>query len=83
MTPVLKLAQEIGVSDVALARACRKANIPLPARGHWAIPIERRPDRPKLPKARRNAPGRAGPRFWTRPIDRRRPHWLPTMSPES
>ena len=37
-TPVLRLAQEIGISDVALAKACRKANIPLPARGHWAIP---------------------------------------------
>lgn len=50
-TPVLKLAQEIGVSDVALAKACRKADIPLPARGHWAKPAESRPRRPKLPKA--------------------------------
>lgn len=35
--PVLVLAKEIGVSDVALAKACRKAGIPLPKRGHWAI----------------------------------------------
>lgn len=35
-TPVLKLAQEIGVSDVGLAKACRKAGIPLPSRGYWA-----------------------------------------------
>ncbi len=35
--PVLVLAKEIGVSDVALAKACRKAGIPLPNRGHWAI----------------------------------------------
>lgn len=35
--PVLVIAREIGVSDVALAKACRKAGIPLPNRGHWAI----------------------------------------------
>ncbi|SOO05641.1 hypothetical protein XFF7767_460031 [Xanthomonas citri pv. fuscans] len=35
--PVLVLAKEIGVSDVALSKACRKAGIPLPNRGHWAI----------------------------------------------
>lgn len=57
-TPVLRLAQEIGISDVALAKACRKANIPLPARGHWAIPEARRPHQPKLPKA---PPDRSGP----------------------
>lgn len=35
--PVLVIAKEIGVSDVAVAKACRKAGIPLPNRGHWAI----------------------------------------------
>lgn len=35
--PVLSVAKEIGVSDVAVAKACRKAGIPLPSRGHWAI----------------------------------------------
>lgn len=35
--PVLVIAKEIGVSDVALAKACRKAGVPLPNRGHWAI----------------------------------------------
>lgn len=35
--PVLIIAKEIGVSDVAVAKACRKAGIPLPSRGHWAI----------------------------------------------
>jgi len=35
--PVLAIAKEVGVSDVALAKACRKAGIPLPNRGHWAI----------------------------------------------
>jgi hypothetical protein len=50
-TPVLKVAAEIGVSDVAVAKACRKAEIPLPSRGHWAMPEERRPKQPKLPAA--------------------------------
>lgn len=33
---VLVIAKEIGVSDVALSKACRRAGIPLPARGYWA-----------------------------------------------
>ncbi|KIR15519.1 hypothetical protein PFLU4_36070 [Pseudomonas fluorescens] len=48
-TPVLKLAQEIGISDVALSKACRKAGIALPPRGHWAKPASKRPDKPKPP----------------------------------
>jgi len=48
-TPLLKLAKEIGVSDVALGKACRRAGIPLPGRGHWAIPERKRPGPPKLP----------------------------------
>ncbi|MNJ07497.1 hypothetical protein D3C77_15950 [compost metagenome] len=48
-TPVLQLAREIGVSDVALSKACRKAGISLPRRGHWAKPEEKRPKRPELP----------------------------------
>lgn len=35
-TPLLKLATEIGVSDVAIGKACRRAGIPLPGRGYWA-----------------------------------------------
>lgn len=46
-TPVLKLAQEIGVSDVGLAKACRKAGIPLPSRGYWAKQPAMRPAKPK------------------------------------
>ena len=46
-TPVLKLAQEIGVSDVGLAKACRKAGIPLPSRGYWAKQSAKRPAKPK------------------------------------
>lgn len=35
--PVSVIAKEIGVSDVAVAKACRKAGIPLPSRGYWAM----------------------------------------------
>jgi hypothetical protein len=34
--PMTKLAKEYGISDVALAKTCRKANIPIPGRGYWA-----------------------------------------------
>lgn len=47
--PVLIVAKEIGVSDVGLSKACRKAGIMLPARGHWAKPASKRPRRPKPP----------------------------------
>lgn len=48
--PALQLAQEIGVSDVALGKACRKAGIPLPGRGHWAKLANVRPQKPEPPK---------------------------------
>jgi hypothetical protein len=31
-----QLAQEVGISDVALAKNCRKYGIPIPPRGYWA-----------------------------------------------
>jgi len=47
--PILIIAKEIGVSDVGLSKACRKAGITLPTRGHWAKPVSKRPRRPKPP----------------------------------
>ena len=35
-TPTVRLAREFGISDVALAKLCRRCNIPLPPRGYWA-----------------------------------------------
>lgn len=35
-SPMNKLAKKFGISDVALAITCRKANIPIPGRGYWA-----------------------------------------------
>lgn len=34
--PVVKVAKEYGVSDVAIAKTCRKLQVPVPGRGYWA-----------------------------------------------
>lgn len=34
--PMKTVAASVGVSDVALAKHCKKANIPVPSRGYWA-----------------------------------------------
>lgn len=34
--PVLKVAEKYGMSDVAIAKVCRKLRIPVPGRGYWA-----------------------------------------------
>ncbi|MBM4324727.1 MAG: hypothetical protein FJ115_14295 [Deltaproteobacteria bacterium] len=48
--PVLVVAKRYGVSDVALAKACRKLAVPLPPRGYWArIQAGQVPKRPPLP----------------------------------
>jgi hypothetical protein len=49
--PISKLAKQYGVSDVALAKSCRKLSIPLPGRGYWAKRNANRPvcPRPPLP----------------------------------
>ncbi len=54
--PMWKLAPEYGVSDVALAKTCKKLKIPTPGRGYWAKLAagrvrERRPPLPQFPVA--------------------------------
>jgi integrase len=34
--PVMEVAERLGVSDVGLAKLCRRASIPVPGRGYWA-----------------------------------------------
>jgi hypothetical protein len=34
--PLRTIAKQLGISDVALAKRCRKLNIPLPGLGYWA-----------------------------------------------
>jgi hypothetical protein len=52
-TPIVKLAQEWGISDVGLAKACRRLQVPLPPRGYWAKrDAGQQARRPKLPALR-------------------------------
>lgn len=46
--PMLQIAKDIGISDVALGKACRRARIPVPGRGYWAKPVNSR-SKPELP----------------------------------
>jgi hypothetical protein len=46
--PTRKVAARYGISDVALAKACRQLQVPKPPRGYWAKkaagqPLPRRP----------------------------------------
>ena len=34
--PLIKVAEEYGVSAVALGKTCRRLSVPVPGRGHWA-----------------------------------------------
>lgn len=49
--PTQKVAARYGVSDVALAKACRLLRVPKPPRGYWAKKAAGQPAgrRPKLP----------------------------------
>ena len=48
--PLRELAKDFGISDVALAKRCRRLGIPVPGRGYWArIDAGQSPYRPKLP----------------------------------
>jgi hypothetical protein len=49
--PITSLAQDFGISDVALAKRCRRLGIPIPGRGYWArVDAGQTPYVPKLPK---------------------------------
>jgi hypothetical protein len=49
--PMRELAKDFGISDVALAKRCRRLGIPVPGRGYWArVDAGQQPYRAKLPK---------------------------------
>jgi hypothetical protein len=53
--PMIKVAEEYGVSSSALGKAFRKLLVPMPGRGHWAMLAHghsgvRKPPLPKLDK---------------------------------
>lgn len=48
--PITTLAKSLTISDVGLAKACRRGDIPLPPRGYWAkLNAGKRVVRPQLP----------------------------------
>jgi hypothetical protein len=49
-TPMTKLAKEYQISDVGLAKICKKLKIPVPGRGYWAT--NRQKKKPLLPSLR-------------------------------
>lgn len=67
--PMRALAQEFGVSDVALAKTCRKVKVPVPGRGYWARKVAGKPVRtvplPTLRDSDRETPRTV--EFWPRP----------------
>lgn len=56
-TPMSRLAEQLGVSDVGLAKARRRANIPLPGPGYWAkLQHGHKMERNALPQVGNGAP---------------------------
>ena len=56
--PVSKIAPTLGVSDVAVAKACKKVHIPIPPRGYWRQ--ERSGKAPKPEPLPPRGPGASG-----------------------
>jgi hypothetical protein len=51
--PLIKISEKYGVSAVMLGKVCRKLQIPLPGRGHWAKKeFGKAPERPPLSDAK-------------------------------
>lgn len=50
--PMQTLSRELGLSDVGLAKICRRHGVPVPARGYWAKKrVGKAPAAPELPAA--------------------------------
>jgi hypothetical protein len=68
--PVTQVAKDIGISDVAVAKICRKLNVPVPARGYWARVAAGQPrKKPALPPASSTTPQSHRLRRWRAPVD--------------
>lgn len=69
--PLPKVAKQFGVSDVAIAKACRKLKVPVPGRGYWAkkanghtvrtVPLPKAKDVPQVSKPQPRVPGEKSP----------------------
>jgi hypothetical protein len=66
--PVRTVAKRYEISDVALAKTCRKLNVPLPPRGYWARSPERREvGRRALPELKAGEPEEIKRGYWRYP----------------
>src|SRR5258708_1155441 len=66
--PVRVIAKKYGVSDVALAKMCRRLNVPVPGRGYWArVAAGQKPKRKSLAALKVGQPEEISVRRW-RPI---------------
>lgn len=75
--PAVKVAERYGVSDVAVAKWCRRLNVPRPGRGYWACRAAGQAMRqPPLPERRSGEP-----RFVHRPEPRRKGPPPPAAAP--
>lgn len=55
-TPMIKLVRALDTSDVGLAKACWRHNIPRPARGYWTkLAAGKTAPKPGLPSAKIDA----------------------------
>jgi hypothetical protein len=70
---IKRLSKQIGISDVAIAKHCRKLNVPVPERGYWAkLQARQRVIQPSLPPRDLGTPtqvkmaGTLGPELLTR-----------------
>jgi hypothetical protein len=80
--PLTELAQDFGLSDVALAKRCRKLFVPIPGRGYWArVAAGQKAIQPKLRK-RTQQPTDYSALTFTRPTEPTPAENRPPASPE-
>lgn len=64
--PLVKVAKCYGVSDVALAKTCKKLGVPVPSRGYWTrLAAGQEPLKPALGQS--NGPQQLVTRIWQEP----------------
>lgn len=67
--PICRLASRYGMSDVGLAKICKKLKIPRPPRGYWAkLEFGKKVKPPALPKLNPGEPDEHTLFLWARPV---------------
>jgi hypothetical protein len=80
--PMMELAKDFGLSDVALAKRCRKLGVPVPGRGYWArVAAGQIPHQPKLSK-REPEPGAGSALRFAPPVEDSPPAETPDLAAE-